>query len=238
MNNSTVEIYWCPSFPTSEIDWNLLYYEPENLYDSIRPQKTDSNPGDNFFYCPAFSNFAKNTFLLKNPIRTHFKIIDGQIIPQENNYVTSYINRPPSMHNRTLLEYGLQWLFFSEEDIEITLTSPYFDVQPHMSYGCLIPGRFNISSWFRTVNLEFNLKDSVNEFVIEKDEILGYVSFSTDKKVVLKRFENNFKLESYAKSCATSSSWESWIPMKKRYDRFRQTRMKELVLKQIKDNLL
>jgi len=112
MNKSTTTIYWCPSFPFSEIDWNQLYYEPSSLYDELRPTKTDSNPGDNFFYCPAFSNFAKNTFILKNPIETHLKIVGNQIQPQGNNYVTSHISRPPSMENRILLEYGLQWLFF------------------------------------------------------------------------------------------------------------------------------
>lgn len=238
MNKSTATVYWCPSFPFSEIDWNQLYYDPVSLYDELRPNKTDSNPGDNFFYCPAFSNFAKNTFILKNPIESHFKIINNQLISQGSNFIQSHINRPPSMIDRVLLEYGLQWLFFSEEDLEITLTSPYIDVPEHTKYATLIPGRFNISKWFRTINLEYNLLPGMDEIKIQKNENLAFISFNTDKKIQFKRFENNFKIESYAKSCAMSSSWESWIPLLTRYQRFRDTRMKDLILKQIKNNLL
>lgn len=238
-NKSTVNIFWCPLFNMSDVDWNMLYYDPENLYDCLRSKKTDSDSKNNFFYCPVFSNFTQNTFFIRNPIHSHFIIQNNDIHYKSTNYIKSSISRPPSVHNHILMEYGLKWLFFAEdEDVELTLTSPYFEAQPHMKYGCIVPGRFNISSWFRPISLEFNLQENISEFKIDKDEALAYIHFNTNKKINLIRFENNFKLESYAKACSTSSRWESWIPLKKRYERFQRSRMKELVLKQIKNNLV
>ena len=51
----------------------------------------------------------------------------------------------------------LSYIFFSEEDIEMTMTSPFFSDAPHLQYGSIVPGSFNISKWFRNVNLEFNI---------------------------------------------------------------------------------
>jgi hypothetical protein len=46
------------------------------------------------------------------------------------------------------------------------------------------------------------------------------------------------KLHTYTASCGRANSWESWIPLADRYKRFKQTRTNELVLKEIKNNLI
>jgi hypothetical protein len=48
----------------------------------------------------------------------------------------------------------------------------------------------------------------------------------------------NDKLHQYSNAGIQSSVWESWVPMKKRYERFKRSRMNELVLKEIKNNIL
>jgi hypothetical protein len=134
--------------------------------------------------------------------------------------------------------YGLKWIFFSEEDIEMTLTSPYFSQSPHLHYGAVVPGQLKINSWFRAVNLEFNLWPNVSEFKVEEDEILAYFNFNTNKNIKLVRFEMNEKLHHYSNAGIQSTVWESWVPLKKRYDRFKKSRMNELVLAEIKRNIV
>lgn len=235
---SNVEVFWAPVYPASAVDWNMMYPEPISVYDLNRPEKTDSENSDNFFYCPAFKNFTGNTFVFKNPITSHFVINDRCIETKEKNYVESSISRNPSVKGSILLEYGMQFIFFSKADINITLTSPYFENPNHLKYGQLVPGRFNISKWFRTVNMEFNLTKNNNEFKIEKDESMCYINFDAEGTVKLKRFVMNDRLHSLARACGSSSSWESWVPLSSRYKRFKQSRTNEIILKEIQNQLL
>ncbi len=239
MSNETI-IYWAPAFEnTSRIDWNILYYDLESLYDNVRPRKTDTKPNQNFLYCPAFTEVAKSTFLIKNPIQSHFAINNQfEVIPTSKNHIASTIFHPPSIDNCITMVYGLKWIFFSEEDVDMTLTAPFFSQSPHMQYGSAVPGRIKINSWFRAVNLEFNLWNNVTEFKAEGEEVLGYFNFNTEKNIKLVRFEMNEKLHQYSNAGIQSSVWESWVPMKKRYERFKRSRMNELVLKEIKNNIL
>ena len=238
MTNETI-VYWAPAFETGLIDWNMLYYDLESVHDTIRDKKTNSKPNQNFFYCPAFTNVTKSTFVLKNPISSHYTIDqENNIIATTKNHVNSTLFHPPSIENCLTMIYGLKWIFFSEEDVDMTLTAPYFTPSPHMQYGAAVPGRFKINSWFRAVNLEFNFWPGVREFKTEAEEVLGYVNFQTEKNIKLVRFEMNEKLHQYSNAGIQSSVWESWIPMHKRYERFKKSRMNELVLKEIKGNVL
>ena len=112
MSNETV-IYWAPAFENpSLIDWNILYYDLESLYNVVRPKKTDIKPNQNFLYCPAFTDVAKSTFVIKNPIQSHYLIKDQrEVIPTSKNHIASTIFHPPSLENCPTMIYGLKWIF-------------------------------------------------------------------------------------------------------------------------------
>lgn len=240
--SNTTNIYWAPVYEytrDNHIDWNILYPEPEILYDSLRSQKTDTKEG-NVFYCPAFKNFTSNTFVFKNPMNADFYVHENYDIESHiSDYVTVRVEHQPSIKNRIMVEYKLRWIFFAEDDnIDISLTSPYFDHPEHLQYGSIIPARFSISNWFRPVNTEFMLKESVREFKMKKDEPLFYASFNTNKNVKLIRFDMNEKLRASSMACSTSSRWESWVPLSQRYNRFKESRMRGIILKEIRNNLV
>lgn len=240
MKQDEVEIFWAPAFEIGNlIDWNILYYDLESLYDHLRPRKNNNTPNQNFFYCPAFADLAKSTFVIKNPLLSHYRIENSkEVVPLSKNYISSTIFHPPSIDNCPLMIYGLKWIFFTEDEIDMTITSPYFSNSPHMRYASIVPARMKIDSWFRAVNLEYNIWSEDSEFKVEQDEIMAYISFNTDKKIKLTRFEMNEKLHSYSNVGIQSSVWESWVPLKKRYERFKKTRMHELILKEIKRNII
>lgn len=241
-----MKVYWAPVFQdTNNVDWNMLYYDIESLYDHLRenmavPLGNDSfSKKDNFFYCPAFQNIAKNTFVLVNPLKTNV-VVDSnyQVIPQEENYVGCNVMHRPSMRNRILLNYGLKWVFFCEKDLNMSLIGPYNSRTGYTNYGVLVPGQLNIGSWFRAVNCEFNLWENNSKFIVGKDEHLAYIQFDTDEKVELVRFQMNDKLMSYCSATATSNGWESLIPLVERYKRFKRSRMHRLVINEIEKNLV
>lgn len=241
-NNDEVNVYWAPLFHNNEdkdYNWNIIYPDPISVYENLRPNKSQTEPNNNFFYCPAFKGFTSNVFLFKNPIACDF-IVDEKynLISNTKNFVNASFEHHPSIEDCLLIFYGLRWIFFSEEELDITVTSPFFITPKHMQYANIVPGKFSISNWFRAVNTEFNLKPGIKNLKIEKDEPILSVFFNTNKKVNLVRFEMNDKLVTSSSVCGRSSDWEAWVPLLSRYKRFKETRMKEIILKEIKNNLV
>ena len=118
------------------------------------------------------------------------------------------------------------------------MTSPYFSEVDYIKYAKLVPGKFNISKWFRPINLEMLLCSNKNYFKIREHEHMVYFSFLTDDKVELKRFELNETLRKISETCSTVSDWWKNVPIIKRYDRFLKTKTNRLVMKEIKKQLV
>lgn len=242
--NEVCNVYWAPYFAKSDVDWTQLYEgEIVSLYDSlIKDISYDEAKHKNMFYCPSFKAVAQNTFILRNTLLSEFEIdTNNQLVRLSKTHVSSKIPRLPSMNNKLHMEYGMSWIFFSEEDVSMTLLPAYFHPPKYYENGNIVPGKIpNISSWFRSINMEFILKDGINNIKIEKNDPLAYVQFDTPtpKKIKLIKFELNDKLRSYATSCSSSTEWEAWIPFYDRFERFKKSKIKNQILKEIKNNLL
>jgi hypothetical protein len=233
-------IYWAPCFSNKEnMDWNILYYNPENIMDRLNKEKNMLKEDSSIFQCPSVTSLLKNTFALKNSLESSFSIVDNEVMSLSKTKVGGEIIREGSLKNQILFNYNLKWIFFAEsDDMNMRLTSPFFSQTQHLKYGSIVPGQINIGMWFRTINLEYNLWPGIKTFKVEENEDLAYVSFDSQKKINLVRFEMNDKLKSYSNSTSNASSWEPKVPLLKRYQRFKDTNMKELILKEIKNNIV
>mgnify|MGYP006081069827 FL=1 len=236
-----MKVYWAPDYEHTSIDWNMLYADPISVFDKSYKQKTDVNKYDSMFYCPAFKHLAKNTLEFKNPLTSTFEFDNnGQMIPPTTRQgVFANVVREPNLHDQILLEYGLRYVFFTDADsLDCTLTAPWFNNSPWQKTATMVPARYDIGKWFRAVNVEFMLDPGLKKFTIKEDEPLCYFGFGTEKPIEFIRFKMNDELKRYSVACSTSTSWDSWVPLANRYARFKETRMKQLVLKQIKENLV
>ena len=107
-----------------------------------------------------------------------------------------------------------------------------------MQYASIVPGKLNISRWFRPVMCEFNLWNKGRELVLKEGEPLAYINFQTNESVELVRFSMTDRLKAYALGGADAPKWEPFVPLAKRYKRFMQTRTNRLVLNEIQKNLV
>ena len=229
-------VYWAPWFVPQEIHhWNMLFIEPQKLLNKVIDdiKNIDDDRLKGMIRCPAFSNVGKNTFYVENPMATEFNIVDGEIQYVGENFYYSTLSK-----GQNTFKYGLSYIFFSEDDLEIMMTSPYFSEVDYTKYAKLVPGKFNISKWFRPINLEMLLCSNKNYFKIREHEHMVYFSFLTDDKVELKRFELNETLRKISETCSTVSDWWKNVPIIKRYDRFLKTKTNRLVMKEIKKQLV
>jgi hypothetical protein len=238
----TVNIYWAPFVSGENPDWNMLYSDPENIFDEL---KKIVNPGigsNSFLTCPSVSDKFKKTYILKNTLTSTFNFDENQNITSMNKdsaYVNLYTIRKSTLKNTNSLVYKMQWIFFSEESIVADFSAPYFHEPKYLNYGSIIPGKLDIGKWFRPYNAEIITwqKDGLISF--QENEPLAYVSFNTDKNINLIRFNMNPVLMKYAESCMNApSNYGNHLPLIKRYERFKNSRMNEMILKEIKNNAL
>lgn len=234
------KIYWSPIFSSEDnIDWNILYKEPENLHKRlIKNIDKTINKNDNLIFCPAVKNLTNNIFVLEAPLESSYEVKGQDIIHKSKNYIGTRKPHSNNFKDNYLFVLNISYIFFTEEDIDMTLTSPYFSNSPHLKFGSIVPGKFNISKWFRNFNLEINLWTDVKEFILKEGEDLAYVHFDSDKEIELIRFDMNDKLLNIMRACASSTSWERFVPFIKRYKRFKESLMNKKVIKEIKNNIV
>ena len=235
---STSKIYWAPASYSETVDWSILYPETKNLFKSTLEQKqSDLEKNNNLFLCPAVKNLFEKIIVVKCPLTSHYKINNNKIIPISNNYLSWDVPHKSNIKNSFLFTITLPYIFFSEEDIEMTMTSPFFSNSKHLQYASIVPGTFNISQWFRSVNFEFNIW-SGSEFKIDEGEDMIYFNFNCKNNIELIRFDLNEDLRKIVNVCAESSNWEKFVPLAKRYKRFKQSKLNKKALSIIKKNLI
>lgn len=133
--------------------------------------------------CPAFTASLKNTYAIPCPC-------DTALVRDENG-------EPISIMRTVLDKYGIVkrdtgetykhliqslganfYLFFADGPVEIEQTPPYL----HHGKIFGVSGRFDISRWFRCLNLATMFGESA---VIKKHEPFAYVKFHANDKIKL-----------------------------------------------------
>lgn len=240
MSKDIVTVYWCPGTidEKNEINWSIFYEDPENCYLDLSQNLNKNNNKNNFFRCPPFKKIMTNTFLIRNPIKSHLVFDQNKTISKLDTSIYSEVVRPASIINNITFDYHFFHYFFCEEDIDVFKMAPFFHNAPHLQYGAVIPATWNAGSWVRSIRNEFNLWQNINEMVIEEGEPISYYIFNTDKKVILKRFYPTERFLTLAMYCSYSTNWEPNVPLLKRYQRFKNSKIDKIILKEIKNNLI
>lgn len=240
MKQEEVVVYWAPVFNgTNAVNWNMLYSEPENVFTSLKEERNKNAQSDSFFYCPSFKNLLSNTFVVKNVLGSEYDVDGGVLEPHGDTYLHAQINRESSIEASPLLRISMSWIFFAEESLDIEITPPYFHPSAHSSAGAIVPGTFDIGQWFRPINAEFSLWKGATEFKLPEGDPIFYAKFNTEKKVVLKRFQMSDTLYQISNACVQSpATFGRFLGLSAKYNLFSKTKTNNLVLKNIKDNLI
>lgn len=233
----TTTIYWSGRHPFSSpmMNWNMVYDDPKPVM-STMPKHTDR--GSEMLRCPAFTGQLSNVFAMTSPLNLSYSIVNNEVVRDNEQALLAKLQHERAVEGNNLLSLDMSFYFFSEDDIEMTWQAPYFSPSPHLQYGSIVPGTFNISKWFRPANPEFNLWAGVEKFKLAEGEVFAYVSFHTDSRITFKRFNFTQELLNVAAVCSAGAGWEPRVPLLKRYDRFTRTKTHKLVLDLIKDNVI
>lgn len=225
-------------------EFNMLYTEPTNLYSELLKVKTKESKQNSFLSCPAVKDRFKRTYVFRNSLTSKFtydfsNIEEGKIVALDESYVTFAPERVATLTLGPTIVYNMRWIMFAEEPLTTSFGPPLFHEPKYTKYGTVIPGAFDIGQWFRPFNSEMQMWSNIGEFVIEEDEPIFYAEFFTNKNIIFKRFVMTDRLLDYSDAVvATPKVYGKRLPLVDRYKRFNATRMKDVIMKEIKDNLI
>jgi hypothetical protein len=236
-------IYWAPAFhPTDGPNWNMLYQEPENLFNELIKNKEKLSTRDSFFSCPAVTGRIKNSFVFKNNLKTKFYYDftdkNNPIVEPIEGVEAKYF-KPSALINGSNVMLRMNWIFFAEESVDLLVNSTMFHKTNLSEHGFIVPGKYDPSKWFRPVTCEIQLWGTKGEVTIKEDDPLFYIEAMTDRKIILKRFKFNEALVKYMEACTSAPHYfGSFLPLKDRYKKFTKTKTDALILEEIKKNLV
>lgn len=239
-----VDVYWGQGKynPNNIFGDSIFYEDPKTVLSSLVAKKNKVVSGGSFMNCPAVYNLLGNVLVVRSPIDIGVKVKyrENEISKNLDSYgpISWTMMHDPSIQGHPLVILDLPWLFFAEEEIEVIITSPYFENSPHLSQGNVVPGKMNIGAWFRPLNMEFNLHYHQDELNIKEGEAMAYITFLTDKKIRLHRFQTNENIIRLSNMISNTPQWQQKLPLAKRYARFRRAGLKKVVLNEIKNNLV
>jgi hypothetical protein len=240
--DNEMNVYWSIFNETMIPD--IDFYEPENVYQGLlKNNQYSSKNGKSFQYmnCPAFKDLLNNTYSIKFPINYNltYSYNQGKIFLNSDRYSQEFFNRYIRVRSieDKLISIMNRYVFFSEEKLEMMQSSCHFHYNDFTKSNTIIPGKFNIGNWIRPVEIAAisNENDSIT---MKKGDEGCYITFLTEKKVNLIKFKIDEKMMSLVNNNLRSQKYNQLYNLQKWYEKFRMSKQKNYILKEIKNNLM
>jgi hypothetical protein len=251
MSKDTITVYWSPfPFTKESSQWNMLYREPEPVLSDFKLDRKKINKNiSNFWKCPMFMETLSKVYQVKNNLDLDSSLPMDEIIKKQDSGESNFsINggkislicpRVSSLNSYVNLNLNMTWLMFADEPVNVKISAPYF---PTVTVGdgvLVAPGEFDIGTWYRPFNYDMHIPITTKELHFKKDDPLLFFEFMTDKKIVFKRYSMTNHLNELAKECIDYAVRYGFnIKMIDKYNMFKQSQMREIILKEIKNNLI
>ena len=120
-----------------------------------------------------------------NPTGTVQTPVSNTDKPMENldSLLTVGVIDKGTVHKRKVVDFKIQFMFYSDDDVEMELIDPPFSPTAYMT----TVGKFNISKWLRPTNFAFYPNPGINYLQWERGEVLYAVKFRSKEKIKLER---------------------------------------------------
>ena len=197
--------------------------------------------GDNvsFLKCPVYRDAMKNVFSVGSWFNLKLNVDENGLradVPQ--SFMDDYILTHSDKHK--IYQVGQTVIFIAKDDsLKMTMEHPVMSDNSFSNSCSLINGTFDIGKYFRLISPAFYINKGVNSVSIKEGDALYYLRFHTEKKIKFVPFFMSEKYEHIATSVKYSVSESlSNKSMDLYYKIFKKQKIKKLLLKEIKANLI
>ena len=236
-----MDVYWSV---LPEIKGIIRAQEPINVAKTVIADKRNRSlvtktPIDNFEDCPAVVNALKNYYGIPSIVDYEVEFTSTGVQAKEHNQ--EFFNTAFVLRNREeqMFSLKLPYIFFCEESLEVSQVQPFME-RNYVNDNCMvIPGKFDISKWFRGFEFTCYLKSSANNvFKVKEKDSLFYLQFHTNEKINFKHFHMSRTLLDYFSLGIDAKEYKpKYKNLDYFYNLFKNYNMKGKILKEIKNNL-
>jgi hypothetical protein len=233
MNKDVINVYWAVQINGDEQESPALTFEePKSLFKTLSRSKHPDSTTQTLFSCPAVQDLFKNVYVVRSPADAEYDYRDKEIVNINNSIINLSQDVDPNIKGfGPMFVYQSFYLFFADEPVVARFTSPYFDKT--LGDCSLIPGEFDIGKWFRAYPTQYQMWNESGKFKLNKNDPLFYIEFMTNKKINFIQFEMNKELSDYSNIAIESRYKFPFSRLADHYERFKQNKMRELILNAI-----
>lgn len=242
-------VYWSPyGDPRLIARSTLIDLRPRSLMADMQKRRVTTEvkirdyvphalPGK-YQTCAALHTITQNKYTLNAPFSAKVELDENGVIDKTKPFSGWFRERVTSMEDAFCIDFDYLQLFFCDEKLDVTLTPAYMHRTSYQNQGYLCAAKFDISSWFRSFPIIYQLWQGERIFTIDEGEPLAYITFETDRKIIFKQFEPNQKILDYVDACQEFKFVKPFQSMQSLYERFHRTRLRDMISKEIKANLV
>lgn len=232
----SIRVYWS----VLENEW-MRALEPQPVLKNLYEKKFhEENLLMNYHRCPFVYDSLHNVFSLHSLYEYSFKIENKGIV--SSFYDQDFLNRHVLIRSidKKMFSFTQRFIFFTEED-SLKASFPIFPYleDNNITKRCMpFSGTFDIGKYFRNIDFSFFLKNPYEDFLIEKDEIFGYVSFDTKEKIEFVQFRPTHKINNFVNDVRNANINNNIKKFNSTDFFYKRFKLKKNVLKEIKENIV
>lgn len=230
-------IYWSKYNVHGEKTNNLLMdISIKNLYSYIKNNYPRSgSTSTDWIKCPAVGNILSKTHYVGHPIDISIEIKNNKIVKYKNPEISTLLNFRTFDNQYSIMDYLLSIHLFCEDQINANIMTPYLDGNKNFF---LVPGSYDISSWFRPINPSFLIKNENYDIDFIKGRPMMYISFSTQEKINFKEFYFTDTLKDISFEMVNFKKFNKRNKINNLYKLFNNKKVNKVVLKEIRKSII
>lgn len=236
MRNS-INVYWTwEKYNQFYEQRELSTFSPIRLTKYLKEIYPNSEVFKEYLTCPAFTQYHKNTFVIKSDLSFNFGFNSSNKFGI-SHFDEDFLKANLKIRNAQEKIVNLHWNLhtFADQEVKMSMLPANFDVNDFTKKTVLFTGEYDISKWFRPLQCTFKMLE--NTISLKRGDALYYIHFHTNKNIKL----HNFKFDIKIRDLYNDLVWlKSLVPNKTLnflYKNFLGKKYNNRFLKIIKDNL-
>lgn len=213
----------------------FLDLEPKQVYKEVKELFKSENKSADWIKCPSCIDILSNNYQINSPIDISFSMKKDNRVYSESPNSMNMISFRNFNKEYSVMDYLLTLHLFSEDDLNVSVTQPILSSN---SNYFLIPGKFNISKWFRPINPSYMFLNSEYDVSINAGDPIMNLSFNTENKILFKEFYFTETLKEITKEAVGHKQFSKKNSLNSLYSKFENQKINKVVLKEIKGSLI
>jgi hypothetical protein len=190
--------------------------------------------------CPSIREEIKNTFVISSPIDITINW-DGSHTSSpdyDQRFFDEMFHIKPCLDGTEsrLMSILLHLVFFADKKCDVSMLPAYFSDTEFQRSTMFPAGRMDLNSWFRPLDIMFFRHKNI-PVVIKKGDPLYYLKFHTEEDINFNRFEVKREIITLLEHSASIRQYTNILNMESIYSIFNKSKIRNRILKLIKQNL-